>query len=286
VSDTALSSTTAPRDSGIDLLGQLAWGSHICLFHETKDDLLEIVVPFFAAGLLANEFCIWLVAPPLTPRAAEDALRQAMPDFDRRLAAGQIEILSGDDWYFTNDRMDPEESLRRLDHICRQAMAAGYDGLRGVGNPPITPSHRASVLVYEQLLHRALAERNAIAICAFPLSESHASDVLNTVRAHGTSISRRNGTWEVLQSPDRPAPETTSAALDHPTLTPRERVALEQIVRGHTTKEAARSLGISPRTVEFHRANIMRKLGARNIADLVRRALGEANDAPVDERDS
>jgi len=34
-------------------------------------------------------------------------------------------------------------------------------------------------------------------------------------------------------------------------------------------------LGISPRTVEFHRANLMRKLGARNTADLVRRVLGD-----------
>ena len=41
------------------------------------------------------------------------------------------------------------------------------------------------------------------------------------------------------------------------------RVALAQIVRGASSKEAGRMLGISPRTVEFHRANVMRKLGAR-----------------------
>jgi two-component system, LuxR family, response regulator FixJ len=58
-------------------------------------------------------------------------------------------------------------------------------------------------------------------------------------------------------------------------LTPRERVALAQIVRGASSKEAARRLGISPRTVEFHRANVMQKLGAKNTADLVRRVLGE-----------
>jgi two-component system, LuxR family, response regulator FixJ len=45
--------------------------------------------------------------------------------------------------------------------------------------------------------------------------------------------------------------------------------------RGASNKEAARALGISPRTVEFHRANAMQKLGAKNIADLVRRLLGE-----------
>jgi hypothetical protein len=40
-----------------------------------------------------------------------------------------------------------------------------------------------------------------------------------------------------------------------------------------------RALGISPRTVEFHRANVMQKLGARNTADLVRRLLDEPPDA-------
>jgi Bacterial regulatory proteins, luxR family len=46
-------------------------------------------------------------------------------------------------------------------------------------------------------------------------------------------------------------------------------VALSQIITGASSKEAGRSLGVSPRTVEFHRANIMQKLGAKNTVDLV-----------------
>lgn len=53
-------------------------------------------------------------------------------------------------------------------------------------------------------------------------------------------------------------------------LTPRERDVLAQIARGASNKEAGRQLGISPRTIEVHRARIMEKLGARNAADLVR----------------
>jgi FixJ family two-component response regulator len=53
-------------------------------------------------------------------------------------------------------------------------------------------------------------------------------------------------------------------------LTPRERDVLEQIAHGASNKEAGRTLGISPRTIEVHRARIMEKLGARNTADLVR----------------
>lgn len=53
-------------------------------------------------------------------------------------------------------------------------------------------------------------------------------------------------------------------------LTPREREVLELISNGQSNKETGRELGISPRTVEVHRARVMDKLGARNTADLIR----------------
>jgi two-component system, LuxR family, response regulator FixJ len=53
-------------------------------------------------------------------------------------------------------------------------------------------------------------------------------------------------------------------------LTPREREVLTQIAEGASNKEVGRRLGISPRTVEVHRARLMEKIGARNAADLVR----------------
>jgi two-component system response regulator FixJ len=62
---------------------------------------------------------------------------------------------------------------------------------------------------------------------------------------------------------------------DHQSLTPREREVLAQIAGGASNKEAGRRLGISPRTIEVHRARIMEKLGAKNAADLVRIVLSE-----------
>ncbi|WIJ24742.1 response regulator transcription factor [Devosia sp. RR2S18] len=53
-------------------------------------------------------------------------------------------------------------------------------------------------------------------------------------------------------------------------LTARERDVLQLISNGLSNKEAGRQLGISPRTVEVHRARIMEKLGAKNTADLMR----------------
>lgn len=56
-------------------------------------------------------------------------------------------------------------------------------------------------------------------------------------------------------------------------LTTRELQVLQHIVQGDTNKQTALALGISPRTVEVHRAAAMRKLGARNTAEMIRIAL-------------
>lgn len=58
-------------------------------------------------------------------------------------------------------------------------------------------------------------------------------------------------------------------------LTPRESEVLKEICSGSANKEIGRTLSISPRTVEVHRARIMTKLSARNAADLVRIVLSE-----------
>ena len=68
------------------------------------------------------------------------------------------------------------------------------------------------------------------------------------------------------------------AAIDAATnriaaLTPRERDVLARLVNGSPNKVIAHELGISPRTVEIHRANVMEKLAARSLADVVRLAL-------------
>jgi DNA-binding CsgD family transcriptional regulator len=59
-------------------------------------------------------------------------------------------------------------------------------------------------------------------------------------------------------------------------LTQREHEVLMLIAGGESNKEVGRRLGISPRTVEVHRAHVMEKLGARNIVDLVRIAMSQS----------
>ena len=66
--------------------------------------------------------------------------------------------------------------------------------------------------------------------------------------------------------------ERVSARLAN--LTPRERQVFDRLVAGQQNKAIAQDLGSSPRTVEVHRARVMEKMGARNLPELVRMALG------------
>jgi DNA-binding NarL/FixJ family response regulator len=56
-------------------------------------------------------------------------------------------------------------------------------------------------------------------------------------------------------------------------VTPREREIIQLLAEGHSNKEAATALGVSVKTIEAHRANIMRKLRLRSFSDLVRYAI-------------
>ncbi len=75
------------------------------------------------------------------------------------------------------------------------------------------------------------------------------------------------------------APSPSSAARDKISrLTPRETEVLEKLVVGHQNKVIAQHLGLSPRTVEVHRARVMEKTGASSLSELVRLAISAGVD--------
>jgi len=81
---------------------------------------------------------------------------------------------------------------------------------------------------------------------------------------------------EALRAAAAPAQPTEDLPLlqqRYRHLSPREREVMRRVVQGLLNKQAANELGVSPKTVELHRANAMQKMGATSFAELVRMAV-------------
>ena len=111
------------RHSGIDIIGDVPWGTHFCQFYQTKEDLMDILVPYFKTGLENNEFCMWVTSQPLGVEEATEALKEAVPFLDFYLEKGQIEIISYTDWYVKDGVFDSERVLNGWVEKLNQALA-------------------------------------------------------------------------------------------------------------------------------------------------------------------
>ena len=118
------------RKTGIRVMGDMPWGAHICLFYETKQDLLDTNVSYLKAGLENHEFCVWAISAPITDEEAKNSLREGIPDFDQHLAAGSINLLPGYEWYLKGNEFDVQRITGGWNDKLREAMSKGYEGLR------------------------------------------------------------------------------------------------------------------------------------------------------------
>jgi PAS domain S-box-containing protein len=192
------------RRTGIDILGDVPWGTHLCLFYETKQDLIDILVPYFKAGLESNEFCMWVTSGPLNEKRAEDALREAIPDFDRYLEAGQIEIISHNQWYLKDGAFDLQRVLNAWIDKIAQAISAGFDGIRVTGNTAwLEAKDWKSFADYERQVDSVIDEYQMLAICSYPLNKCGVSEILDVISSHGLALIRCEGKWELIESTER-----------------------------------------------------------------------------------
>jgi PAS domain S-box-containing protein len=193
---------TPLRKTGIGLLGDFPWGTHFCHFFETKQDLLDTLLPYFAAGLEGRELCMWLVAEPLTTGEAESALRRSVPDLDRHLTDGSIEIRSACDWYLGGDGLlDLGRVVRAWDEKLEQALARGFAGMRVNASVAwLSRKDWRTFSEYEARFNESIAGKRLVALCTYPLATSGAAEILDVAHTHQFALAKRNGGWKILET--------------------------------------------------------------------------------------
>ena len=192
------SSISTRRGVGLDGLFQC--GDHVCHFYHSADNLGEVLVPYFKAGLERNERCLWVTAHPYGKDRAASEMRVAMPDFDRRTAAGQIQIFGEDEWYATLAAQSTAEKVQCWLSQKDEALALGYAGLRGSGNTSfLDEGSWDDFLIYERAVDEAFRDQRILALCSYPVNGCSANAMLDVTHCHGQGLAKRHGHWDLIE---------------------------------------------------------------------------------------
>ena len=189
------------RKTGIDIIGDVPWGIHLCQFYQTKEDLTDILIPYFKTGLDNNEFCLWVTSDLLDEQEALQVMREAVPDFGQYLEKGQIGIVPHTEWYLKYKSFSPQMILNGGLKEIDQVLANGYDGIRVAGNAAwLAKKDCKSLNDHQKVADNTRGQYPIMVICAYPLDKCGASEAIDVVKNHHLSLIKQGDQWQVVGS--------------------------------------------------------------------------------------
>jgi anti-sigma regulatory factor (Ser/Thr protein kinase) len=199
-------------------LGRLfQWGDHACHFYRSAEDLGDVLVPYFKAGLEGNERCLWVTARPYGKDRAISEMRTAMSDFDERIAAGQMQIFGEDEWYAKLAAQSTAEKLQSWALQKDEATALGYAGLRISGNISFLDDNSwDDFLLYERAFDEAFKDQRVVALCSYPVQGCSANAALDVSHCHRHGLAKRYGRWDLIEVRNHDSGTTITVDLTHP----------------------------------------------------------------------
>ena len=175
--------------SGLQTVPQLQWGSHLAHFFGSGDDLRDVLVPYFKAGLENNERCLWVTGRAFDSDQARSAMRAAVSDFDKRERDKQIDIANGDEWYAAGEAVRPDDLVNGLLQREQDALGLGYAGLRTSGNCAwVSQGQWADFQDYERLIQTAVRGRRMICLCSYCVDQLRDGSHLEVMERHDLTV--------------------------------------------------------------------------------------------------
>ena len=199
------------RKSGLDFLGDIPWGTHICQLYRSRQDLIDIAVPYLRAGLENNEFCLWVASDPIDPQGALQAMVSAWPGCEEYVERGQMRFLNHDQWYYREGPLDPKKMVESTIDIVNRALKNEYDGMRISSNMSwVDGSELAKLSAFEENVNGLGGAHPLLILCSYSLGKRGPAEVAEVTKNHGTTILKQGNRWQILQPPTEVVPKETS----------------------------------------------------------------------------
>jgi signal transduction histidine kinase len=199
-SGTDISGYGCSRDSGIEIIGKIPWGTHMAHLYSSKEDYFRVAVPYVQKGLLNNELCVWIFARNTDLDEVKNNISLHVRNVDMYLEKGQLMIMPHTDWYLGKDGFNEARVNWQWNTLIRHALDEGYQGLRAVADACwVKRGFFRAFSRYEQNIDRIISDLPFIAVCLYDINNVNQAEIRDIVKSHTYVLTRYEGKL-ILQS--------------------------------------------------------------------------------------
>jgi len=188
------------RESGIQALDLVRWGTHAAQLYNSKNELAEVLVPYMGKGLEQNELCVW-VTWDISQEEAKEALAEEIPGLQTYIDKCQLQLFSYEDWYLPGGCFDMQCVLNNAAEKYQEALSNGYSGLRMTGNGSwVKQSDWDSLMEYENFVNSIVCDYKLLLMCAYKESKCSIDNIVDVMSTHKYVISKIDDSWRLRRS--------------------------------------------------------------------------------------
>ncbi|MGE5613522.1 MAG: MEDS domain-containing protein [Bacillota bacterium] len=189
------------RDSGIKVIGNIPWGTHIAQLYDSPLECCKVVMPFIQQGLRNNEFCVWIYNKDENYEEIKSVIRKHFKDLNKYIDSGCLRLIPHTEWYFKDYKFQEIRVNKQWKELIKYALDCGFDGLRAVANTSwVSGRYSRSFSHYERKVNSIMSELPFIAICQYDANKVDTFEIAEILKNHSYVIVKNGIKLKVLKN--------------------------------------------------------------------------------------
>jgi PAS domain S-box-containing protein len=190
-----------PRDSGIDIIGHVKWGTHIAQLYSDQNDILEVAVPFLHAGLNSNELCVYIYTNDNRHSEHLSILRKSVKEFDEYIQKGQLLLIPHTDWYLKDNSFNEMRVDKQWKELVKTAFDKGFEGIRAVGDTGwLNKSYLRAFEAYERNISIFIKNLSIIALCLYDTEKIGIYETADILKNHDYILTKLDNKYKLIKN--------------------------------------------------------------------------------------
>lgn len=191
------------RDSGIDIMGYIPWGTHIAQLCDSPIEYCKVLIPFIRQGINNNEFCVWIYSEGKSGEEIKRTVHKHFKDIDSYIGSGRLKLFSHTEWYLKDNSFKEIRVTKQWKDLARYALDNGFDGLRAIADTSwINDRYRRSFLHYEQKISSIISGSPFIAMCQYSTSIVNIFEVAELLKSHSHVLTMHGRKLKIIENVD------------------------------------------------------------------------------------